>query len=426
MRKGMQHNMVDKKISNHTASISLGIMGAGFAATLPFSTGALGLLQGGFEAGLVGGLADWFAVTALFRHPLRIPIPHTAILPKNREKLTSAVISMVETELLDKDSISRKISEFHFVELFLTYIKTNIHSESSARSIAFLLERGIQAIPVQKVASLVTRELSHIMDQLDEKALVERLVQEIIRHQYDEKAFDYILDRAYVWAAQDETRFMLGTKAIEQIQQLKLNGLMQFALNAFLGYFNEEKMGDMIQSFLLTHITKMKQPDDLNRAKLMGKLQEELVNIINHPSVATELAQFKADFISSWNIEQKIEVYVGQLLERLLLLVRDESFVAERLIPYVDELIERLESNVELVQQIETWIQTAFVGLIEKFHPKIGELVALNLNKLDNDELIAFIEGKVGKDLQWIRVNGAVCGFLVGIVLTGLKLAIGS
>ena len=108
-----------KKKSNRMAEISLGVMGAGFVATLPFSGTGLALLQGGFEAGLVGGLADWFAVTALFRHPLRIPIPHTALLPKNRDKMTKAITTMVETELLNQESIRSKIKQIRITDIVL-------------------------------------------------------------------------------------------------------------------------------------------------------------------------------------------------------------------------------------------------------------------------------------------------------------------
>src|SRR3954451_8655861 len=116
MRTTMESNNVfttnPKKKSKHLAMISLAIMGVGFVATMPFGDSIWGrLLQGGFEAGLVGGLADWFAVTALFRHPLGIPIPHTALLPKNRDRMMKAIVSMLENDWLTKESIQGKIQQ---------------------------------------------------------------------------------------------------------------------------------------------------------------------------------------------------------------------------------------------------------------------------------------------------------------------------
>lgn len=96
--------------SRYLAGTSLAVMGAGFLITLilPQNLGVR-LLQGGFEAGLVGGFADWFAVTALFRHPMGIPIPHTSLLLKNRDKIVNSLISALETELLNKESITKRL-----------------------------------------------------------------------------------------------------------------------------------------------------------------------------------------------------------------------------------------------------------------------------------------------------------------------------
>ncbi len=105
------------KGSRKIAKYSLIIMGVGFIATTPFQGSVLvDLLHGGFEAGLVGGLADWFAVTALFRHPLGIPIPHTALLPNNRKRITNGLVSMLKKDWLSKESIQEKVKHMPFTE----------------------------------------------------------------------------------------------------------------------------------------------------------------------------------------------------------------------------------------------------------------------------------------------------------------------
>ncbi|MNR51865.1 hypothetical protein D3C85_1716050 [compost metagenome] len=84
-------------------------------------------------------------------------------------------------------------------------------------------------------------------------------------------------------------------------------------------------------------------------------------------------------------------------------------------------MLEKLEESPERIEQGEQWIQQQAVQLIEKHYSKIGALVRENLNKLSNAELVTFIEGKVGRDLQWIRINGAICGFLVGVGLSLIR-----
>src|SRR5919205_3156207 len=128
-----------KNKSHHLATISLIIMGIGFIATIPLQDSFWGnILQGGFEAGLVGGLADWFAVTALFRHPLGIPIPHTALLPKNRQRITAGIISMLENEWLTKESIRKKINTIAFTNNFIEILETEMNSQPLQKNVVTL------------------------------------------------------------------------------------------------------------------------------------------------------------------------------------------------------------------------------------------------------------------------------------------------
>ncbi|MBP2000367.1 uncharacterized membrane-anchored protein YjiN (DUF445 family) [Paenibacillus shirakamiensis] len=412
-----------KEKQNYIAGLSLGVMGLGFAATLPFHNGALGLrlLQGGFEAGLVGGLADWFAVTALFRHPLGIPIPHTALLPKNRDKITEAVIAMIETELLRKESIGEKIKSIQIAKLALGKVKQGTESGEYTPMMTSAIAAVIQHVPISEFTDLIVREIEKAADGLDEQAVLHRVLDEIFARGYDEKALDLVLDRTQEWAVLTSTRDMLGKVGIAQIQQLKLNGLMQFALNAFLGYLSEDKLGDMIQGFILRNVARFKDPDDINRNKLLMSMHSQMREALDKPQLQLEIKSWKYQLLNRIDLHAKVEGYLAKLQGRLLEYVRADEFEEEKLKPFVLDLIQRLENQPERIEQGENWIQHQAVLLIEKHYSKIGVLVRENLNKLDNAELVAFIEGKVGRDLQWIRINGAICGFLVGVILTGIR-----
>ncbi|MNX15633.1 hypothetical protein D3C86_454820 [compost metagenome] len=412
-----------KPKQNYIAGISLGVMGVGFAATLPFHEGALGLrlLQGGFEAGLVGGLADWFAVTALFRHPLGIPVPHTALLPKNREKLTEAVIAMIETELLRKESIGEKIRSIRIAELALNKAKAGIEAGSYNNVISSVLLSVVQNIPVNQLTGIIMREIQQVVDHLDEKAILNRLWDEIVSRGYDEKVLDMALDRVDAWVRQPEVRDMLGKVGTQQIQQIKLGGLMQFAVNAFLGYLSEDKLGDLIQSFILRQVENFRDPDNLNRLKLIAILHVEVKTALERPEVLQEIRSWKDNLLEKLGLEKKIEAYIESLIERLQLALASEEFQDQWLTPFLRTMLQRLEESPERIEQGEQWIQQQAVQLIEKHYSKIGALVRENLNKLSNAELVTFIEVKVGRDLQWIRINGAICGFLVGVGLSLIR-----
>lgn len=101
--------------------------------------------------------------------------------------------------------------------------------------------------------------------------------------------------------------------------------------------------------------------------------------------------------------------------------MQDGKFTDTYLLPFLTRLLNDLQKNPEKLHIIENWIQKQIIHLVEENHSKIGQLVQENLDKLDNETLIHMMENKIGTDLQWIRVNGAVCGFIIGILLTEIK-----
>ncbi|MDQ0723065.1 uncharacterized membrane-anchored protein YjiN (DUF445 family) [Paenibacillus sp. W4I10] len=192
--------MAKPKQTKKAAAWSLVVMGAGFAASLPFQGVPVGkLLVGSFEAGLVGGLADWFAVTALFRHPLGIPIPHTALLPKNRDKMTEGLVSAVENNLLNKDSITEKIADFKAAETVLDTLTRELHSDGIKIMIDTLCKRILAGLPLEQIAPLVAHEIKSQAGAFDLGPILERAAHQMTERGYDAKALDYGLKQAEEW-----------------------------------------------------------------------------------------------------------------------------------------------------------------------------------------------------------------------------------
>lgn len=413
-----------KKKTYKMANISLGIMGAGFAATLPFSGTGMALLQGGFEAGLVGGLADWFAVTALFRHPLGIKIPHTALLPKNRDKMVKAIKTMVETELLNRESVTSKIKDINISGVVMNKLKSSISETAVHDGVIRSLQLVMNQLSAEVLAGYAGNWLDKIADNINEEEVLETVFKRLIREQADEKTLDYILMRAEEWAALDESRDMMGRLAMQRVNSLQVSGFMKFALGAFTSYLDEDKLGDMLQTFLLDKIREWKIPNHQERYKMLYFIQNELLNISKSPKLMAQLRDIKMNVITNWKDSGKLQKWIERGLEQFSLYIQTEEFRSEIMVPFLQKTVDKLDNNPLLLEQAEKWIQDQLTSLFDKHHSKIGDLVEENLNKLDNDSLIALIEDKVGHDLQWIRLNGAVCGFIVGIILTSLKLVL--
>lgn len=408
--------------TKYIAGISLGVMGVGFAASIPFQGTVAGeIIQGGFEAGLVGGLADWFAVTALFRHPMGIPIPHTALLPKNRKRVTKGLINTLENEWLTKESITNKVKEMQLAQMVLQIAEREMQSDAVKKGIVTIAEKAIVSIDTEKLAVIIEKELKTYLHTINTSNILQVLVDQLVVQEYDEKTLDYILVKVKDWTAQDEARYQLGSLGMKAMENIKVDGFLQFTLKSFMNIVDEDKIGGILQKFIISNINSLQDADNSTRQLILAKIRQEIINVKENEALLQELENWKEKWIANWDGSDKIKEMLEQVQQRAVTFVNNEEFTDKYVIPFLQTQMNKIKDDKVTVQKIEDWLQKQVVTLVEKNHSKIGKLVQENLDKLDDKTLIEMIENNVGKDLQWIRVNGAVCGFMIGLVLEGIK-----
>ncbi|SCC14229.1 Uncharacterized protein BCZB5J_01701 [Bacillus cereus] len=408
--------------TKYIAGISLGVMGVGFAASIPFQGTVAGeIIQGGFEAGLVGGLADWFAVTALFRHPMGIPIPHTALLPKNRKRVTKGLIHTLENEWLTKESITNKVKEMQLAQMVLQIAEREMQSYAVKKGIVTIAEKAIVSIDTEKLAVIIEKELKTYLHTINTSNILQVLVDQLVVQEYDEKTLDYILVKVKDWTAQDEARYQLGSLGMKAMENIKVDGFLQFTLKSFMNIVDEDKIGGILQKFIISNINSLQDADNSTRQLILAKIRQEIINVKENEALLQELENWKEKWIANWDATDKIKEMLEQVQQRAITFVKNEEFTEKYVIPFLQTQMNKIKEDEQIVQKIEEWLQKQVVTLVEKNHSKIGKLVKENLDKLDDKTLIEMIENNVGKDLQWIRVNGAVCGFMIGLVLEGVK-----
>ncbi|OBW53279.1 DUF445 domain-containing protein [Bacillus cereus] len=408
--------------TKYIAGISLGVMGVGFAASIPFQGTVAGeIIQGGFEAGLVGGLADWFAVTALFRHPMGIPIPHTALLPKNRKRVTKGLINTLENEWLTKESITNKVKEMQLAQMVLQIAEREMQSDAVKKGIVTIAEKAIVSIDTEKLAVIIEKELKTYLHTINTSNILQVLVDQLVVQEYDEKTLDYILVKVKEWTAQDEARYQLGSLGMKAMENIKVDGFLQFTLKSFMNIVDEDKIGGILQKFIISNINSLQDADNSTRQLILSKIRQEIINVKENEALLQELENWKEKWIANWDATDKIKEMLEQVQQRAVAFVNNEEFADKYVIPFLQKQMNKIKEDEQTVQKIEEWLQKQVVTLVEKNHSKIGKLVQENLDKLDDKTLIEMIENNVGKDLQWIRVNGAVCGFMIGLVLEGIK-----
>ncbi|WP_158289692.1 DUF445 domain-containing protein [Paenibacillus flagellatus] len=417
--------MKSKPNTRHIAAISLVAMAAGFCICLPFDAVPwVRFLRSGFEAGLVGGLADWFAVTALFRHPLGIPIPHTAILPNNRARVTKALVSTVENDLLSKTSIRDKMKQLAVTSRLLDGVEANVRTPEAVRAIVGISDFAVRSVPLEKLVPVLEREIGRRIDSFDTAGAAARLAEYGFANEWDKKALDFVLDFAEEYVNRESTVRQLGAMASDAIGRIQTNGLMQFALNAFAGFMSEERLGETIRQLLQSQIRELRDENNPTRIGISNTMREKLDAALADPETKKSLERWKTELASRFDVAAGVHRFLEQTRERVLDYIHTDAYPNGLIIPLLEQAIGRLKADPDRTERVEAFVQDKLAGWIENNHHKIGKLIEENIAKYDNETLIAMLEEKIGSDLQWIRVNGAICGFCIGLVLAAVHLIV--
>lgn len=410
--------------TRYAAGLSLIGMGAGFATMLFLpETPAVELLKGGFEAGLVGGFADWFAVTALFRHPLGIPIPHTSLLLKNRDKIAQALVSALENELLKKESITAKLKQFQLLKLAGSAATKTIARRNNRIGAVKFARALVEKLPLDSLVPHLQSALVSLVRGADARPLAEKAIRAAIDGRLDERALDYALREGGVWVSQPETGRLLGAIALQKVSEAKVGGLMGFAVQTFAGFMNEDKLGTMIQQLLLSAIHDLLQPGNAGREKLLEELRGRLMASAQDDRLIGSGQDWLADKAGHPD-SGKLMLESLERLRASWLAALDKEIAGggRKVVAIARYCIRKLQAEKEIAEGAERKILSFIVDAVEANHYRIGLLIRDNIDRMNDKELVRMLEEKIGGDLQWIRVNGALCGFLIGLALTGFQM----
>ncbi len=297
-----------------------------------------------------------------------------------------------------------------------------MNSPAFKKNLLKAIQYLINQVETERIAPLLEKELKSQINNLEIKDFLPSLIDQLTMRKYDEKVLDYLLNEIEVWAEKESTKERLGRMAVEAIENIKADGFMQFALKSFSNLVNEEKLGNIIQSLIQKGVTSYRDPYNQNRQTLLFHVHSKLSNLKSDEKLYKELDSFKSQILSEWQPNEKIITLLNQLKEKLIQFVEKPEFVDDYLFPLLNNGLTEFKENTVKANALETWIKNQISKFVDKNHSKIGILVKENLEKLDDKTLISMIENNIGKDLQWIRVNGAVCGFFIGLFLVGLRM----
>ncbi|MDV3255946.1 MAG: DUF445 domain-containing protein [Lysobacter sp.] len=376
---------------------------------------AFGLLVAMAEAAMIGGLADWFAVVALFRHPLgQRWIPHTAIIPNRKDALGRALADFICNHFLEPGEVMRKLDEF-----------------DPASRLAVALSRPENAARVGRLVVDLSPHLLALLDSERLHAFLERLTREQLRR----------MDVAAL-AGQ-----VLEVMTHQRRHQALLDSVLRDIAGVLADPGTQETVAARIapQLWSVLRLTGLDEPVARRLAERVvagvGDLVDEMASEPDH-ELRLRFDHYAADFIARLRSDPALQRKVGEMRDRLLDdpalpryvrglwddvlawlrqdLLREDSEIAARAGRVAMVLGERLSADASMRDWLNGWLRATVEPMVDRYRGSIRDFIVERVGRWDTRELVDELELSVGSDLQYIRYNGTAIGALIGGVLFGI------
>lgn len=404
------------KSNKDKAAMTLGVVSLGFLASYPFSNSFFGgLVASGCEAAMIGGLADWFAVTALFKKPLGIPF-RTAIIPRNRERIFKALAEMVENELLASGNVRKALEEYDISKVLLHFM--NHHGgRGMVIEIAYhFIREIITRIDPDEVGDLVQNFAVEKLKTVQLAPLAADGLEWLADKGYIDKIFDFLLEQLIALVKHKEISALLTDLFLEALEAYERGLSRRIFFNQIMN-FSPGQIAELVQEQVGAELAKAKEPDHPLRAKAKDEVFRWIVKLKYDGELQSEIEAWKMRQVNRMNITQAAAHYVGALQEELLAdtsLAGKLRTVIER---QTDKLLSDFASNAGERAKVDKLAKKVMSEWLDAYHGKIGDMVRGSLSRFSDAMLADFIESRAGNDLQMIRINGSVIGGLAGMAI---------
>ncbi|NVN93095.1 MAG: DUF445 domain-containing protein [Desulfuromonadales bacterium] len=375
------------------------------------------------EAAMVGALADWFAVVALFRYPLGVPIPHTAIIPNKKEAIAESLAEFIRDKFLATEALLSKIRELNPARRLSVYLMSQQHADGLATGLTRIITESIDFLDDDRVRKILRVALHDRIEKFDLATSVGQLLETLRKDNRHQAVLDDMLRRFSAWIAtadaQDKlanavdnwlnTEYPLLSKFIPNRDQFAKGAGEKIAkkVNQFLQEINDDPGHELRCKFdtaVSDCIARLKG-DDVLRAKI----EEIKLEAINNDHLTTYVSGLAGD-IKSWLIDD---------------LDRSHSRIRKSLSGAAIALGTTLTKNTELIDSINEHLEHIVVNYSDKLRAVATKHVAGTVKQWNEDDFVSEIELSIGSDLQFIRMNGTLVGGVIGLLLHAISLLLG-
>ncbi len=396
------------------------------AAGAPF---AGGLLLAFGEAALVGGLADWFAVRALFAHPFGIPFPHSALIPRNRRRIVGEIRDLVENEWLPRPMLAARINAFDFVaEAILPFVGAH---KDDLRDLLRTVARNVLAdVSPEHVAGFLARAAGRAL----EADRVTDFTAQLLRRAREEGWLDPLLaamlTRLEEWAASVESHAVIHRHLERAAGAYRNQGWFKsftYQVAEVFGGLDLHAAASLLQNEIRRFAAEQAGDEGQLRRLVADGLANVERRLVEDPEFLRGLRTFLVETSDEGTLPGLLGPIVASVhAEGMRELSREDSPLLGWVLGRLDGWLKAVETDEKARAQVNDWCRHLGVTLVERHHPIIGMLVEEQLSRLSDDKLVELIENKVGEDLNWIRLNGTFVGGMIGLALYLLFTLVGA
>nr|WP_245997825.1 DUF445 family protein [Nocardia pseudobrasiliensis] len=364
----------------------------------------VGYVRAASEAGMVGALADWFAVTALFRHPLGLPIPHTAIIRKKKDQLGTSLGDFVRTNFLSPDTVVAKVNSAQISLRLGRWMAQPDHAARVSEETSTLLRAVIGALRDEDVEQIIDQTIVKRIAEPLWGPPIGRVLAELLSENRQAPMLDLLAERAHQWA--------LGSQ--ETIDRIVLRDAPSWAPK-----FVNVLLSERIYRELVEFTWKVRsQPDHEVRLAATRFLEDFAHDLQFDDAMIKKAERIKTEIMGREEITGMARA-TWRAAKRMILESADDpnSTLRRKVTENVQQLGQRLVDETELRERIDSWTERGVRYLVSNYGSEIATLISDTVARWDADEASSKIELQAGRDLQFIRINGTVVGSLAGLAI---------
>jgi uncharacterized membrane-anchored protein YjiN (DUF445 family) len=409
-------NMPDSR-SPRTRTLATGLlvtMVAVFVAARSYESAfpVLSWVRAFAEAAMVGALADWFAVVALFRHPLGLPIPHTAVIPRRKNEIARSLAAFVQDNFLTAEKITEKIRSAGLSRRLAEWLSSETHADLLARKLTAGLPRLLDALDEDGMRGFLRDQAVAQIRRVPLAPLAGRLLGILSENGRDQEILDHALRVARQTVGQNKP--LITAKIAEELAVIPdFPGVAELK-----GALCRSLAGKIVEKVQGTLDDILADPDHVVRTQFDERLERFVADLKKSPEMAARAEQLKEGFLTNATLLSSLEALWTALKSEILADVTAEnSRIHGQLGATIRQIGSALAGDDAFRARLDGWIEGAVQNVLATHGHELGNMIRETVEGWDGREVAEKLESQVGSDLQFIRINGTVVGGLVGVVI---------